>query len=69
MSQTKYVTDVSEFYEILLDDKLDNKNFQFINNDMVQMTYNSKDQFVDNSNNTKHIHCLLHYKSCQTNAL
>ena len=31
MSQTKYVTDVSEFYEILLDDKLDNKNFQFIN--------------------------------------
>ena len=52
MSQTKYVTDVSEFYEILLDDKLDNKNFQFINDDMVQMTYNFKDQFVDNSNNT-----------------
>ena len=52
MSQTKYVTDVSEFYEILLDDKLDNKNFQFINEDMVQMTYNFKDQFVDNSNNT-----------------
>ena len=37
MSQTKYVTEVSEFYEILLDDKLDNKNFQFINDDMVQM--------------------------------
>ena len=52
MSQTKYVTDVSEFYEILLDDKLDNKNFQFINDDMVQMTYNFKDQFVDNSTNT-----------------
>ena len=51
MSQTKYVTDVSEFYEILLDDKLDNINFQFINDDMVQMTYNFKDQFVDNSNN------------------
>ena len=51
MSQTKYVTDVSEFYEILLDDKLGNKNFQFINDDMVQMTYNFKDQFVDNSNN------------------
>ena len=48
MSQTKYVTEVSEFYEILLDDKLNNKNFQFINNDMVQMTYNFKDQFVDN---------------------
>ena len=52
MSQTKYVTEVSEFYEILLDDKLDNKNFQFINKDMVQMTYNFKDQFVDNSKNT-----------------
>ena len=25
MSQTKYVTEVSEFYEILLDDKLGNK--------------------------------------------
>ena len=35
MSQTKYITEVSEFYEILLDDKLDNKNFQFINDDMV----------------------------------
>ena len=52
MSQTKYVTEVSKFYEILPDDKLDNKNFQFINNDMVQMTYNFKDQFVDNSKNT-----------------
>ena len=52
MSQTKYITEVSEFYEILLDDKLDNINFQFINDDMVQMTYNFKDQFVDNSKNT-----------------
>ena len=52
MSQTKYVTEVSVFYEILLDNKLDNINFQFINNDMVQMTYNFKDQFVDNSKNT-----------------
>ena len=52
MSQTKYLTEVSEFYEILLNDKLDNKNIQFINDDMVQMTYNLKDQFVDNSKNT-----------------
>ena len=52
MSQTKYITEVSEFYEILLDDKLDNKNFQFVNDDMVQMTYNFKGQFVDNSKNT-----------------
>ena len=49
MSQTKYLTEVSKFYEILLDNKLDNINFNFINDDMVQMTYNFKDQFVDNS--------------------
>ena len=49
--QTKYATEVSEFYEILLDDKLDNLSIQFINDDMVQMTYNFKDQFVDNSKN------------------
>ena len=52
MSQTKYVTEVSEFYEILLDDKLNNTNFQFINDDMVKMTDNFKYQFVDNSKNT-----------------
>ena len=41
MSKTKYighVTEVSEFYEILLDDKLANINFQFINDHMIQMT-------------------------------
>ena len=69
MSQTKYVTDVSEFYEILLDDKLGNKNFQFINDDMVQITYNFKDQFVDLHIQYKHIHCLLHYKSCKVNVI
>ena len=52
MSQKKYVTEVSEVYEILLNDKLNNINFQFINDDVVQMTYNFKDQFVDNSKNT-----------------
>ena len=58
MSQMKYVTEVSEFYELLLDDKLDNLNFQFINDDMVQMAYNFKAQFVDNSKNTNiHIVC------------
>ena len=52
ISQMKYITEVSEFYEILLDDKLDNISFQFINDNMAQMTYNFKDQFVDNSKNT-----------------
>ena len=47
MSQTKYVTEVSEFYKILLDDKLDDKGFQFVNDDMVvQMTYNFKDNYL-----------------------
>ena len=53
MSQTKYVAELAGFYEILLDDKLDNLNIQFINDNMVQMTYNFKDQFVNNSKNTK----------------
>ena len=52
MSQTRYISDVAEFYEILLDDKLDDINFQFVNDNMVQMTYNFKDQFVDNHNST-----------------
>ena len=52
LSQTKYITEVSEFYEMLLDDELNNINFQFINDDIAQMTYSFKDQFVDNSKNT-----------------
>ena len=52
MKQTLYVTELVEFYKILLDDKINDLNIQFINDDMVQMTYNLKDQFVDNSNST-----------------
>ena len=52
MKQTKYVTEPADFYKILLDDSIDDLNIQFINEDMVQMTYNLKDQFVDNSNST-----------------
>ena len=63
MTQTKYVTEVSEFYEILLNDKLDNTNFQFINDDMIQMTYNFKDPFVDNSKKYKRIHRMFYHKS------
>lgn len=52
MKQTKYVTEPSEFYKILLDSKIDNLHIQFINDDMVQMNYDLKDNFVDNSNST-----------------
>ena len=52
LKQTKYVTEPKEFYKILLDDEIDNLNIQFINEDMIQMNYNKKDSFVDNSNDT-----------------
>ena len=52
MNQCKYVTDINEFYQIILNDTLDNLNMNFINEDMVQMSYTYKDQFVDNSYNT-----------------
>ena len=52
MMKTEYVTTSSAFYKILLDDSIDGLNIQFINEEMAQMTYNLKDQFVDNSNST-----------------
>ena len=52
MKQTKYVTEPKEFYRILLDDNIDNLFIHFINEDMVQMTFDLKDQFVDNSSCT-----------------
>ena len=52
MNQTKYVTEPAEFYKILLDSTVSNLNIQFVNDDMVQMTYSFKDHFIDNSNNT-----------------
>ena len=52
MKKTEYVTEPSKFYKILLNEKIDDLNIQFINEDMVEMTYNLKDQFVDNSKDT-----------------
>ena len=52
MSQTEYVTDIKRFYEILLDDRLNNIKLNFINDDMVQISYNFKDQYIENDNNT-----------------
>ena len=49
MKQTKYETEHTEFYKILLHNTISNLNIQFINDDMVQMTYNYKDYFIDNS--------------------
>ena len=52
MNQTKYITELTEFSKILVDDTVENLNIQFVNDDIVQMTYNFKDHFIDNSNNT-----------------
>ena len=52
MSQTKYVTEPTEFYELLINDTVENLNIQVINDDMVKMTYNLKDHFVNNFKNT-----------------
>ena len=52
MTQTRYVTKLKEFYRILLNDTYENLGVLFLNDDMVQMTYTIKDQFVDNYYNT-----------------
>ena len=52
MKQTKYVTEVSEFYKVLLDEQLDNLDMVFINDSMIQLTYNLKGHFVNNSCDT-----------------
>ena len=49
MTQTKYVTHVKEWYQLLLDDRLEINNTVFINENIVQVTYQYKDQyFIDN---------------------
>ena len=37
MKKTEYVTEPSKFYKILLNEKIDDLNIQFINEDMVEM--------------------------------
>ncbi|XP_022201924.1 uncharacterized protein LOC120353948 [Nilaparvata lugens] len=51
MTQTKYVTEAFEFYKILLDDSLDKTNITLVNDNIVQISYNKKDDFVENANN------------------
>ena len=52
MPITKYVTNQKDFYKNILNEKIDDLNIHFINDDMVKMTYNMKDQFIDNSKDT-----------------
>ena len=52
LSKTKYVTDLKEFWEIILDDKIEDLDIVPINEEMVEMTYTLKDQFIDNFSRT-----------------
>ena len=51
-TQTEYVTKPKDFYKILLNETHEDINVQFLTKDMVQMSFNLKDKFVDNYNNT-----------------
>jgi hypothetical protein len=46
MGATEYVTDVKRFYEILLDEKLDNIRINDINENMLQIDYKLKDCYT-----------------------
>jgi hypothetical protein len=52
MGATEYVTDVKRFYEILLDEKLDNIRINDINENILQIDYKLKDCYVENDFNT-----------------
>ena len=52
MKQTKYVTELKEYYKIVLDDTLKDLDVVFLTEEMVQMNYTLEDQFVDNHNKT-----------------
>ena len=45
-------TEPKEFFGVLLADVVDDLNIQFLTDEMVQMNYNRKNEFVDNHNNT-----------------
>jgi hypothetical protein len=43
---------VNRFYEIILNDRLDNINYTLINDETIQLSYCLKDVFVENDFNT-----------------
>jgi hypothetical protein len=52
MGATEYVTDIKRFYEILLDDRLDNIHISELNENMLQIDYKYKNCYVENDFNT-----------------
>ena len=52
MTQTEYVSDVKRWYKILLDDRLEISNTIFINDNMVQVNFKYKNQYVQDTFST-----------------
>ncbi|KAK7590294.1 hypothetical protein V9T40_001907 [Parthenolecanium corni] len=52
MSQTEFVTDAYRFYEILLDEKLQDINVMYVTDEMIQVNYKYRETFVKNNYNT-----------------
>ena len=52
MTQTEYVSDVKRWYQILLDDRLEISKTIFINENMVQVTFKYKNEYVQDNFST-----------------
>ncbi|XP_050505309.1 uncharacterized protein LOC126883691 [Diabrotica virgifera virgifera] len=52
MAQTEYVADLKRWHDLLLDDKIYITNVIFINDNIVQVTYDYKDVFVEDPTST-----------------
>ncbi|KAK7605181.1 hypothetical protein V9T40_007039 [Parthenolecanium corni] len=52
MPATEFVTDACRFYEILLDDRLQDINVLYLTDEMLQVNYKYKDKYLENKYNT-----------------
>jgi len=52
MTQTEYVSDVKRWYQLLLDDTLEINNTIFINDNMLQVNFRYKNQYVQDTFST-----------------
>ena len=58
INKTKYITKLEDFYNILLNNKVENLSIIFVSEEMVQTTYNMKDGYIQNNFSTNiHITC------------
>jgi hypothetical protein len=52
MTQTEYVSNVKRWYRLLLNDRIEISNTIFINDNIAQVTYKYKDQYVEDTFST-----------------